>query len=405
MSLMDKETDKKENRKNSEKGIRFVGENKDAILIIMAALAFVLGLVIRRMFMPYISRDYTIYWEMWMNELETNGFKAIAGDFYDYAPAYMYLLWMAVKTGINKMSAFKMISIFFDIVCSVTSGLIIYEIKKSRVYAVMAGAIVWLSPVVMSNSSMWGQCDSIYTSFLLLAFLFILKDKTTPAMIFFGIAFAFKMQALFYLPIVMLLWLFKRIRTWELVLIPLMYAVSLIPALIAGRPFGQLLAVYFNQAGEDTNRLSMKYPNIYYIIGELNLPEWYSDPGKLFAVCVILLFMTAVVLKLMKEELTPFMLLMIIYCEGALSLYFLPQMHERYAYFIEIVAIMIAVLNIRFIWVPVSHILITFITYGYYYNYDREKLIPFPILSTMMLLIMIFMVYKTFTLKGDTKQA
>ena len=156
MSLMDKETDKKENRKDSEKGIRFVGENKDAILIIMAALAFVLGLVIRRMFMPYISRDYTIYWEMWMNELETNGFKAIAGDFYDYAPAYMYLLWMAVKTGINKMSAFKMISIFFDIVCSVTSGLIIYEIKKSRVYAVMAGAIVWLSPVVMSNSSMWG---------------------------------------------------------------------------------------------------------------------------------------------------------------------------------------------------------------------------------------------------------
>ena len=108
-------------------------------------------------------------------------------------------------------------------------------------------------------------------------------------MIFFGIAFAFKMRALFYLPIVMLLWLFKRIRTWELVFIPLMYAVSLIPALIAGRPFGQLLAVYFNQAGEDTNRLSMKYPNIYYIIGELNLPEWYSDPGKLFAVCVILL--------------------------------------------------------------------------------------------------------------------
>jgi len=119
---------------------------------------------------------------------------------------------------------------------------------------------------------------------------------------------------------------------------------------------------------------------------------------------VLLLFMTAVILKLLNEKLTPSLLLMIVYCEGALALYFLPQMHERYGYFIEIIAILIAVLNIRFFWVPVTQILVTFITYGYYYNYDKEKLIPFPVLSLAMLFIMMFMIYKTFSLQ-ETKQA
>ena len=404
MSLMDKETDKKENGKDNEKGIRFVGGNKDVILIIMASLAFILGLVLRRAFMPYISRDYSVFWEAWMNELDVNGFKALAGDFYDYAPSYLYLMWITVKTGMNRMTALKIISIAFDVVCAAVSGLIIYEIKESKTLAVMAGAIVWLSPVVISNSSMWGQCDSIYTSFLLLTLLFILKDRSTPAMIFFGIAFAFKMQTFLYLPVIILLWLFKKTKTWEFVLIPAIYFISIIPAWIAGRPFTKLLSIYFGQAEEYSERLSLKYPNIYYIIGEFNLTDWYSKTGIIFAVCVLLLFMTAVILKLLNEKLTPSLLLMIVYCEGALALYFLPQMHERYGYFIEIIAILIAVLNIRFFWVPVTQILVTFITYGYYYNYDKEKLIPFPVLSLAMLFIMMFMIYKTFSLQ-ETKQA
>ena len=97
----------------------------------------------------------------------------------------------------------------------------------------------------------------------------------------------------------------------------------------------------------------------------------------------------------MKTRLTPELLLLICYSQGALALYFLPQMHERYGYFIEIIAIILGVLCIKMFWVPVVHILITFITYSYYYNYDRPKNIPIFVLALCMLALMLFMIYKT----------
>ena len=110
-----------------------------------------------------------------------------------------------------------------------------------------------------------------------------------------------------------------------------------------------------------------------------------------------MVFMVAVIHKLMNTRLTPELLLMLCYAQGSLALYFLPQMHERYGYFIEIVAIILGVLCRRIFWVPVVHILVTFITYSYYYNYSSPKNIPIFVLSLVMLALMLFMVYKTFT--------
>lgn len=375
--------------------LRIVGQNKRILNILTLILVLGVGLLIRKEFIWYVSRDWTGFFELWINEISSQGFKALAGDFYDYSPAYMYLLIIAAQFGAKSMVAMKLISVCFDFVLAVAAGLVVYEIRKKESLSMLVFSIVWLAPTVISNSSMWGQCDAVYASFLMLTVLFLVKDKSRVAMIFYGIAFAFKLQAFFWLPVIILLWLYKKIKTIDFLWIPLMYFISIVPAWIAGRPFSELLGIYFAQVGVDTNRLSMKYPNIYYIIGELNLPEWYTHAGKYFAVGVILLFMVALIYKLMKTRLTPELLLLICYSQGALALYFLPQMHERYGYFIEIIAIILGVLCIKMFWVPVVHILITFITYSYYYNYDRPKNIPIFVLALFMLALMLFMVYKT----------
>lgn len=377
--------------------IRIIGHNKRILNVLTMVIAVGLGLLIRKEMIWYVSRDWTGYFEIWLSELGQKGFGALKGDFYDYAPAYMYLLLIAAQFGTKSMIAMKLISVFFDLILAAAAGLIIYEIRKKESLAMLAFGIVWLAPTVISNSSMWGQCDAVYCSFLLLTILFLIRDKSRIAMIFYGIAFAFKMQALFWFPVILLLWLYKKIKTIDLIWLPVTYFVSIMPAWIAGRPLTELLGIYFAQVGIDTNRLSMKYPNIYYIIGELNLPEWYGDAGKLFAVGVILLFMVALIYKLMNTRLTPELLLLICYSQGALALYFLPQMHERYGYFIEIIAILLGILCLKLFWVPVAHILITFITYSYYYNYDKSKNIPFYVLATAMLGLMLFMVYQTFS--------
>lgn len=377
--------------------VRIIGQNRRILNCLTLALVVGLGLMIRKELIWYVSRDWTGFFELWINEISQKGFGALAGDFYDYAPAYMYFLVIAAQFGSKSMVAMKLISVFFDMLLATASGWIAYEIRKKESLAMITFSIVWLAPTVISNSSMWGQCDSIYCTFLLLTVLFFIKDKSRIAMIFYGIAFAFKLQALFWFPVILLLWLYKKMKTVDFIWIPLMYLISIVPAWIAGRPLTELLGIYFAQTGIDTNRLSMKYPNIYYIIGELNLPEWYSGAGKLFAVGIILLFMVAVIYKLMHTGLTPELLLMICYAEGALALYFLPQMHERYGYFIEVVAIILGVICLKLFWVPVVHILVTFITYSYYYNYDQPKNIPIFILSLVMLVLMLFMVYRTFT--------
>ena len=81
-----------------------------------------------------------------------------------------------------------------------------------------------------------------------------------------------------------------------------------------------------------------------------------------------------------------------------MALYFLPQMHERYGYFIEIIGILIGILCIRLFLVPVVHVLITFLTYSYYYNYDQPDriIIPYSILAIIMLGIVLFMTYQMF---------
>ena len=377
--------------------LRIIGKNKTILDVMTLVLVIGLGLLIRKEMIWFVSRDWTGYFEIWMNEIGEKGFGALAGDFYDYAPAYMYFLVIAAGFGEKSMIAMKLISVGFDLLLAGAAGMLTYEIRKSKVHAMFAFSIVWLAPTVISNSSMWGQCDAIYCFFLVMTVLFLLKDKSRLAMIFFGIAFAFKLQALFWLPVIILLWLYKKIKTLDFIWIPLMYIISIIPAWLAGRPFLSLLGVYFDQVGVDVNRLSMKYPNIYYIIGELNLSQWYSDAGKMFAVGVILLFMVAMIYKLMSTKLTPELLLLIFYSQGSLALYFLPQMHERYGFFLEILAIVLAVLNLKLLWVPILHILITFITYSYYYNYDQPKIIPIYVLAVFMLGIMSYMVYRTVT--------
>ena len=379
--------------------IRIIGQRKRLLNVVTLGLVIGLGLLIRKELIWYVSRDWTGYFELWLGELGKKGIRALAESFYDYAPSYMYLLLIAAQFGAKSMIAMKLISVFFDLVLAVAAGLIVYEIRRKESYAMVAFSVVWMAPTVISNSSMWGQCDAVYCSFLLLTVLFLIKDRSRPAMIFYGIAFAFKLQALFWFPVILLLWLYKKIKTVDFIWIPAVYILSILPAWIAGRPLGELAGIYFAQTGIDINRLSMKYPNIYYIIGELNLPEWYRSSGILYAVGVILLFMVVLIYKLMRTRLTPELLLLICYSQGALALYFLPQMHERYGYFIEVVAVILGILNLKLFWVPVVHILITFITYSYYYNFDKPKNIPIYVLSLVMLGLTLFMVYQTVNYK------
>ena len=63
--------------------------------------------------------------------------------------------------------------------------------------------IASILPTVVFNGAYWGQCDVIYTSLCLMAVYMGLTRRSARSMIFFGLALAFKLQTVFFLPVML----------------------------------------------------------------------------------------------------------------------------------------------------------------------------------------------------------
>jgi Gpi18-like mannosyltransferase len=104
----------------------------------------------------------------------------------------------------------------------------------------------------------------IYTSFLVWFVVFAERNKPQAAALMFGLAFSFKAQAMFLSPVLLYLLLSRRMKLWHATVIPLTYLFLMIPAAIAGRPWKQLVLVYFHQTNL-VHLLSLSSPNPWWV--------------------------------------------------------------------------------------------------------------------------------------------
>lgn len=366
-------------------------KDKTKILDVLMLVAVIfLGLKVRQSLAGFESRDWIKFLEPWTNKLTTEGFGALAEGFYDYTPGYMYVLWFITRLPIPALLGIKYVSIVFDFVLASVVTLICREIKED-INPLIPFSVVWICPTVISNSSMWGQCDAIYVSFLLLAILFILKEKWSMAMICYGVAFALKVQSVFFLPVIILLCCIGKVQIRKLLYIPLVYILSIVPAFFAGRNLTDLLMIYVKQTGTYNNALSFRYPNIYYLIGEETFVELYGQAGIWFCLSGLLIIMYYCLRKLLCIDLSKSMLVQIVLVSGAFAVYFMPFMHERYGFFVEIMAVIYAILYRHKWYVPVAYICSTFLAYVDYYLIESD--VNFVILATIILIVLIDMLY------------
>src|SRR4029079_17659831 len=77
---------------------------------------------------------------------------------------------------------------------------------------------------------------------------FVLGRRPWLACLFFGLAFAFKLQAVFLFPVLPLCARRRLVPARALLLIPAVYLLLDIPALLVGADFSMLLKVYATQA-------------------------------------------------------------------------------------------------------------------------------------------------------------
>ncbi len=317
---------------------------------IIIAAWIIMAVALRSIFFPVESYDMRAFLEPWYDFIVANGqFKAFAFAFYDYSPLYMYLLsFVTLFEWIPKITAIKLISILFDF----SAAWAVYKIIKlksgSSKRAVFGFIGTLYLPTVFVQSGMWGQCDIIFTSFLLWMMYALLRKIYLRAVVFFSIAFALKAQAMFIGPLGLALVLNKKIRWYWLLLLPAAYILSIIPAWLAGRPFMDLLTIYFSQVSV-YKLLSLAAPNFYVLFED---PKYYST----FAVSIGLVVASIIglVYLYLRGRKFPQISDNGYFIDGItitfLFPFVLPLMHDRYFFIAAMLLFVLAFLDKRFIW-------------------------------------------------------
>ena len=361
--------------------------------ILMVVGVTVLSLMIRMEVKHVISGDWTIWWEHWFNHLYQGGFRALAGNWYDYAPPFVYLLWIITVLPINCMTGFKLMMTGFDFAAAVVAALIIYEISKNRTKALLTYAVFFLSPVFIVNSVLWAQCDMLVMFWVLLCTYFFVKNKPSMAMFFFGVAFAFKLQPLWLAPMLVILWVNKKVEIKHFLWLPVCYFVGIIPAWIAGKPLGELLTIYINQTSAESWSLALKYTNLYYLIGEEFFIDPYHSAGVWLSLGVFMIVLYYIGRK--KLKITPEFILLLGGFVGILAPFFLPQMHERYSFFAEGFLILYALLKPQKFYLPVFQSLTSFMGYSVFLAKDWDLPLSYmPFVTLTVLVLTGYEVYK-----------
>ena len=70
---------------NKKMRIRRPGAERVSDVLLLAAIT-VLAVWVRTAVRSLWTQDWTDYWSLWLEGLRAGGFKALAGNFYDYAP-------------------------------------------------------------------------------------------------------------------------------------------------------------------------------------------------------------------------------------------------------------------------------------------------------------------------------
>src|SRR5579884_3359166 len=173
---------------------------------LLAGILFLLAIVLRVSLYHIQTSDYTVFVSQWYDYIQNHGgFAALRYSFSNYNVPYLYLLTIATYLPVPKLIAIKSISVLFDVVLGIFTYLII-NLKYPRSIAAVIGALVILfAPTIFINSAAWGQCDAIYTAFCLGSLYFLLKERPAWACVFFALAFSFKLQAIFFLPVLLII--------------------------------------------------------------------------------------------------------------------------------------------------------------------------------------------------------
>lgn len=209
----------------------------------------VAAVALRWAFVDFVTSDYTAFLAQWYDHLkQAGGFPGLADEFANYNTPYLVLLAALTYLPVPALAGIKAISIAFDLLLAFFAFRIVRLLRPdARWLQVGLTGAVLLLPTAVMNGGVWGQCDSIYASLCLGSLYFLMTKRGWSAAGLFGLAFAFKLQAIFFAPVLLIVFVVNRMKLRALLAAPAAFLAALVPAMLAGRSLLSQLLVYPGQ--------------------------------------------------------------------------------------------------------------------------------------------------------------
>ena len=360
------------------KFIDAINKHRNVLLLV---LLFALGAAVRWAGRYFVSEDMTYCLMPWFEKIKAaGGLPALSNQVGDYGILYQTLISIMTYLPIQSVVQYKLLSSLFDIPLALVAAAIYRDVRLSdkvttpetrsrvRMQSWLVAAVVWLLPTVMLNSSYWGQCDSLYATCCLATLYLLRRNSFVGAFVMLGLAFACKLQTVFILPIIGVYYLVqKRFSLFWILLSVVVMWLSGIVAFAYGRNLLAPILIYSGQVGH-YQEMYMSFPSLWMLVGNdywsmrwfailltfavLAVGLWYCLNHKQNILCNERFYAVA----------AWFMWSMLL---------FLPSMHDRYAYLLDLLLVLLACWDRRFTKYAVITVLISLYYYGIYLFGDR----------------------------------
>ncbi|MGN0967775.1 MAG: glycosyltransferase 87 family protein [Oscillospiraceae bacterium] len=299
--------------------------------LLLLVLPIAAGLYLRLLCLDRQTHDYQTFLAQWVAYFRDNGgFSAIKEPLGDYNVPYLYFLAAISYLPVPDLYLIKLFSVLCDVLLA-WGGLRLTRqfCREGSPAPLVCFTLLLLLPTVILNGACWGQCDTLYAALTLLALSCALEGKPKTSVLLLAVAFSFKLQTVFLIPLWCAFWFTGRVKFRHLLLFPAGYALTILPALLLGKPLGDILGVYLNQMGEYSS-LSLNAPSMFgFLPYKAQVNTVLASRLGIVAAFVLVLVVLGLLFR-RRKQVTPELLLTAAVVLAIGIPFLLPHMHDRY---------------------------------------------------------------------------
>ncbi len=352
-----------------------------------------IALILRVLLFSVPSYDIIDFYTPWYEMFLRYGRDTALGMTFSIAtPPMLYLIdIMTLFPFIPRDAAMRVLGTVFDLFTAWGIYASLKALGKDSVIRWIGTITFLFMPVIIAGSAMWGQADIFYIAFLVWMVYFLVKGNNFWATVCLGVAFSFKLQAMIVAPLFLVLIARRKYPLYLLLVIPVVYFISVVPAWIAGQPLKDLLMVYLAQFGQYTLP-SANAANPYFFLNQIPNRDLVNWIGLGVTTLAMLAYLGIRVFK-WKDVSTKSML----YDLSVLTLllpFLLPKMHDRYFLPAAVFLFLLTFIDIHAIWAALLCQLALLFSYVPYFTHWSNEWVYVAAVFNLAAVVWLVMQFK-----------